>query len=103
MMPGSCWKLEECCKEQGQLAEDSKEGLDSKWGVVPMMMMMMMDAELNLVSDSLNAELNSTVANVISEITKENDRMRQEFSTQLLTEVQSLQRLKQLREVLIWN
>ena len=56
--------------------------------------MMMMDAELNLVSDSLNAELNSTVANVISEITKENDRMRQEFSTQLLTEVQSLQRLK---------
>ena len=75
------------------MAEDSKEGLDSKWGVVPMMMMMM-DAELNLVSDSLNAELNSTVANVISEITKENDRMRQEFSTQLLTEVQSLQRLK---------
>jgi hypothetical protein len=35
-------KLEECCKEQGQLAEASKEGLGSKWAVVPMMMMMMM-------------------------------------------------------------
>jgi hypothetical protein len=35
-------KLEECCKEQGQLAEASKEGLGSEWAVVPMMMMMMM-------------------------------------------------------------
>jgi hypothetical protein len=35
-------KLEECCKEQGQLAEASKEGFDSKWDVVSMMMMMMM-------------------------------------------------------------
>jgi hypothetical protein len=35
-------KLEEYCKEQGQLAEASKEGLDSKGAVVPMMMMMMM-------------------------------------------------------------
>jgi hypothetical protein len=34
-------KLEECCKEQGQLAETSKEGLGSEWAVVPMMMMMM--------------------------------------------------------------
>jgi hypothetical protein len=34
-------KLEECCKEQGQLGEASKEGLGSKWAVVPMMMMMM--------------------------------------------------------------
>jgi hypothetical protein len=34
--------LEECCKEQGQLAEASKEGLGSEWAVVPMMMMMMM-------------------------------------------------------------
>jgi hypothetical protein len=33
-------KLEECCKEQGQLAEASKEGLGSEWAVVPMMMMM---------------------------------------------------------------
>jgi hypothetical protein len=31
--------LEECCKEQGQLAEASKEGLGSEWAVVPMMMM----------------------------------------------------------------
>jgi len=35
-------KLEECCKEQGQLAEASEEGLGSKGAVVPMMMMMMM-------------------------------------------------------------
>ena len=35
-------KLEECCKEYGQLAEASEEGLGSKWAVVPMMMMMMM-------------------------------------------------------------
>ena len=35
-------KLEECCKEQGQLAEASEESLGSKWAVVPMMMMMMM-------------------------------------------------------------
>jgi hypothetical protein len=33
--------LEECCKEEGQLAEASKEGLGSEWAVVPMMMMMM--------------------------------------------------------------
>jgi hypothetical protein len=32
----------ECCKEQGQLAEASKEGLGSELAVVPMMMMMMM-------------------------------------------------------------
>jgi hypothetical protein len=32
-------KVEECCKEQGQLAEASKEGLGSKWAVVPMMTM----------------------------------------------------------------
>jgi hypothetical protein len=35
-------KLEECCKEQGQLAEASKEGLGAKWAVVPMMMVMVM-------------------------------------------------------------
>ena len=35
------WKLEECCKEKGPLAEASKEGLGSKRDVVPMMMMMM--------------------------------------------------------------
>jgi hypothetical protein len=43
MMPGH-WgkKLEECCKEQGRLAEASEEGLGSNWAVAPMMMMMMM-------------------------------------------------------------
>jgi hypothetical protein len=34
-------KLEEFCKEKGQLAEASEEGLGSKWAVVPMMIMMM--------------------------------------------------------------
>jgi len=34
-------KLEECCKEKGQLAEGSKEDLGSKRAVVPMMIMMM--------------------------------------------------------------
>ena len=33
-------KLEECGKEQGQLAEASEEGLGSKRAVAPMMMMM---------------------------------------------------------------
>jgi hypothetical protein len=41
-----------------------------------------------LVSDSLNAKLNSMIANVTSEMRKETFRMRQEFSTQLQTEVQ---------------
>ena len=36
-------KLEECCKEQGQLSEASKEGLGSKRAVVPMVVMMMTD------------------------------------------------------------
>ena len=36
-------KLEECCQEQGQLAEASEEGLGSKGAVVPMMMMMKND------------------------------------------------------------
>jgi hypothetical protein len=35
-------KLEECCKEQTQLAEASKEGLGSEWAVVPMIMIMIM-------------------------------------------------------------
>ena len=33
-------KLGECLKEEGQLAKASKEGLGSKWAVVPMKMMM---------------------------------------------------------------
>jgi len=43
-----------------------------------------------LVSDSLNAKLNSIIANVTSEMRKEIDRMRQEFSTQPQTDVQSI-------------
>ena len=35
-------KLEEYCKEEGQLAEASEEGLGSKGAVVPMIMMMNM-------------------------------------------------------------
>jgi hypothetical protein len=46
--------------------------------------------KLNLVSGSLNAKLNLIIANVTSEMRKENYRMRQEFSTQLQTEVQSV-------------
>jgi hypothetical protein len=42
-----------------------------------------LDAKLNLVSDSLYAKLNPMIANVTSEMTKENNRMRQEFSAQL--------------------
>ena len=34
-------ELEECCKEKGQLAEASEEGLGSKGAVVSMMMIMM--------------------------------------------------------------
>jgi hypothetical protein len=44
-------KLEECCKEQGQLAEASKEGFDSKWAVVPKMMMMMNRKSSNKISE----------------------------------------------------
>jgi hypothetical protein len=43
-----------------------------------------------LVSDSLNVKLNLMTANITSEMRKENDRMRQEFSTQLQTEVKSI-------------
>jgi hypothetical protein len=39
---------------------------------------------------NLNAKLNSMIANVTSKMTKENDRMRQEFSTQLQADVQSV-------------
>jgi len=47
-----------------------------------------LNTKLNLVFDGLNAKLNLMTANVTSEMRKENDRMRQEFSTQLQTEVQ---------------
>jgi len=46
--------------------------------------------KLNLVSDSLNANLNSMITNVTSEMRKENDQIKQEFSSQLRTYVQSI-------------
>jgi len=49
-----------------------------------------LDSKLNLIYDSLNAKLNSIIVNVTSEMRKENDQIRQEFSSQLKTEVQSL-------------
>jgi hypothetical protein len=38
-------KLEECCKEQRQLAIASNEGLVSKWAVVPMTMAMKLNVD----------------------------------------------------------
>jgi ABC-type Zn2+ transport system substrate-binding protein/surface adhesin len=49
------------------------ENLDAKLASVSNSL----DAKLNLVSDSLNTKLNSIIANVTSEMTNENDRMRQ--------------------------
>jgi hypothetical protein len=49
-----------------------------------------LDTKLILVSDSLNTKLNSMIANVTSEMRKENDCMGREFSWQLQTEVQSI-------------
>ena len=49
-----------------------------------------LDTKLNLVSDILKAKLNLMTANVSSEMRKQNDQMRQQFSTQLQTEVQSV-------------
>ena len=44
-----------------------------------------LDAKLNLMSNSFKAKVNSMIANVTSGMAKENDRMRQEFSSQLQT------------------
>jgi cell division protein ZapA (FtsZ GTPase activity inhibitor) len=44
-----------------------------------------LDTKLKLVTDSLNANLISMIANVTAEMRKENYRVRQEFSTQLQT------------------
>jgi DNA anti-recombination protein RmuC len=62
------------------------ENLDAKLASVSESL----DVKLNLVSNSLNAKLISIIANVTSEMTKANDRMRQEFSSQLQVEVQSI-------------
>ena len=45
-------------------------------------------AKLNMVSDRLDEKINSMVTNVTSEMRRENDKMRQEFTIQLQTEVQ---------------
>jgi len=44
------------------------------------------------------------IANVTSEMRKENDRMGQEFSTRLQTEVQSIAKeVEVAKKLLIWN
>jgi hypothetical protein len=62
------------------------ENLDAKLASVTERL----DTKLYLVSDGLNAKLNSIIANVTLEMRKENDQIRQKFSTQLQTEVQSI-------------
>jgi hypothetical protein len=62
------------------------ENLDAKLASVSESL----DTKLNLVSDSLNAKLKLMSANVTSEMRKENDQIRQEFSTQIQTEVQTV-------------
>jgi hypothetical protein len=53
-------KLEECCEEQEQLAEASKEGLGSKWAVVPMMTMMI-NAQVICLGNGLQPVLETNV------------------------------------------
>ena len=47
-----------------------------------------LDTKLNSVSERLDAKLNSMIANVTSEMRRENDWVRQEILIQLQTEVQ---------------
>jgi len=47
-----------------------------------------LDAKLNMVSDRLDEKVNSMFANATSEMRTENDKMRQELTIQLQTEVQ---------------
>jgi len=46
-----------------------------------------LNTKLNSVSDRLDAKINLMIANVTSEMRRENDQIRQEFSMQLQTEV----------------
>ena len=63
-----------------------------------------LDTKLNVVSDSLNPKINSMILNVISEMRKENDRMRQGFSTWLNNEVQTIAKeWRWLGKILLWN
>jgi len=47
-----------------------------------------LDTKLNMVSDRLDEKINSKITNATSEMRKENDKMRREFTIQLQTEVQ---------------
>jgi hypothetical protein len=47
-----------------------------------------LDTKFNAVSDRLDARINVMIVNATSEMGKENDQIRQEFSMQLQTEVQ---------------
>jgi len=47
-----------------------------------------LDAKLNMVSDRLDEKINSMITNATSEMRRKKDKMRQEFTIQLQTEVQ---------------
>jgi type IV secretory pathway TraG/TraD family ATPase VirD4 len=47
-----------------------------------------LDPKLNMVSDRLDEKINSVITNATSEMRRLNDKMRQEFTIQLQTEVQ---------------
>jgi len=47
-----------------------------------------LDTKLNMVSDRLDVKINSMIANATSEMRRENNQMRQEFTIELQTEVQ---------------
>jgi ElaB/YqjD/DUF883 family membrane-anchored ribosome-binding protein len=46
------------------------------------------DAKLNMISDRSDEKINSMITNATSEMKRGNDKMRQEFTIQLQTEVQ---------------
>jgi len=47
-----------------------------------------LDAKLNKVSDRLDEKINSMITNATSEMRRGNDKMRQQFTIHLKTEVQ---------------
>ena len=47
-----------------------------------------LDAKLNMVSDRLDEKINSLITNATSEMRRENNKMRQEFTIQMQTQVQ---------------
>jgi len=60
------------------------DNLDAKLALVSESL----DAKLNTDSDRLDKTINSMITNATSEMRRENDKMRQEFTIQLQTEVQ---------------